>query len=222
MRRSPWWTSRYFGFDDESIDLTTLPLAERRALLEAPAWPFDGMNEAGVAVGMAAVPQADDRHDRGKPTIDSLEVIREILDHAGSADEAVAILGRYNIDWEGGPPLHYLVADRTGHAALVEYQGGQIIVLPNEGPWHAATNFTRSAITGNAAGQCPRYDALVGRLTTSGGNLDSNAALGLLQTVSQTESPTQWSVVYGMSTGQVDVVMGRRYDHVHSFRLGQK
>ena len=212
----------YLSFDDGSVDLTKLLLTERRGLLESPAWPFDGMNEAGVAVGMAAVPQADERHDLGKPTLDSLEVIREILDHAGTADEAVAILSRYNIDWEGGPPLHYLVADRTGRAALVEYHNGQIVVLPNDGPWHAATNFTLSAVAGDAAGQCPRYDTLTRRLTAAAGRIDNRAALDLLQAVSQAESPTQWSVVYSMSTGQVDVVMGQLYDHVHSFRFWPK
>jgi len=212
----------YLGFDDRSVDLTTLPLTERRGLLDAPSWPFDGMNEAGVAVGMAAVPSADERHDPGKPTVDSLEVMRAILDRAGSVDEAVAILGQYNIDWEGGPPLHYLVADRSGRAALVEFYGGAIIVLPNTGPWHAATNFTRSAVAGDAAGQCHRYETLVRRLTDAGGALNPRAALDLLQAVAQTESATQWSVVYGMSTGQVDVVLGRAYNQVHSFRIGQK
>ena len=145
----------YLGFSDKSVDLTALPLAERRGLLDAPSWPFDGMNEAGVAVGMAAVASADERHDPGKPTIDSLEVMREILDHAGNVDEAVAVLGQYNIDWEGGPPLHYLVADRSGHAALVEFHGGRIVVLPNPNPWHAATNFTRSAVDGGCRGAMP-------------------------------------------------------------------
>jgi hypothetical protein len=39
--------------------------------------------------------------------------------------------------------------------------------------------------------------------------------------VAQTETATQWSVVYGMSTGQVEVVMGRRYDRVHTFQIGR-
>ena len=190
----------YFGFGDEVRDLTALPLAERRALLDAPGWPFDGMNEAGVAVGMAAVPSgsqsaADERHDPGKPSIDSLRVMRELLDRAGSMDEAVALLKQYNIAWEGGPPLHYLVVDRTGRAALVEFYGGEIAVMPHAGPWHAATNFTRSAVAGDAVGQCHRYDTLVQRLTAATGALNSRDALGLLQTVAQTEAATQWSVV---------------------------
>jgi choloylglycine hydrolase len=167
------------------------------------------------------VPSADERRDPGKPAIGSLRVIRAILDSAGSVDEAIAVLKRYNIAWEGGPPLHYLVADRAGRAALVEFYGGQIVVLPDAAPWHAATNFTRSAIAGDAAGQCPRYDTLVRRLTETDGTLDSRAALGLLQAVAQTEAPTQWSVVYGMSTDQVDVVVGRSYGWVYTFRIGQ-
>jgi predicted choloylglycine hydrolase len=211
----------YLGFDDGRVELTSLPLAARRRLLDAPNWPFDGMNEAGVAVGMAAVPQADERHDPGKPAIDSLRVMRMILDRAGSVDEAVAILKQYNIAWEGGPPLHYLVADRSGRAALAEFHGGEIVVLHNAGPWHAATNFTRSAIVRDAAGRCRRYDALVRRLTDTNGQLSPSAALSLLRSVAQTESATQWSVVYDMNSGRVDVAMGRRYDKTHTFRLGQ-
>jgi len=210
----------YFGFGDRSVDLTKLPLAGRRALLETPFWPFDGMNEAGVAIGMAALPQAQAPYAPGKTYIGSLRLIREILDHAGTVDEAVGIIGRYNLGWEGGPPLHYLVADRSGRAALIEFYNGQTIVRPNEGAWHAATNFTRSAVAGDAAGTCWRYDSLVRRLTDSGGRLAAGEALDLLQTVAQPSK--QWSVVYGMSTGTVEVVMGRRYERVHAFRLGEE
>jgi len=207
----------YFGFSDRSVDLTKLPLAGRRALLETPFWPFDGMNEAGVAIGMAALPQAQAPYVPGKPYIGSLRLIREILDHAATVDEAVAIIGSYNLGWEGGPPLHYLIADKSGRAALVEFYNGQTIVRPNEGAWHAATNFTRSAVAGDAAGQCWRYDSLVRRLMDSGGRLAVGEALGLLQTVAQ--PGTQWSVVYGMSTGTVEVVMGRRYNQTYTFKL---
>lgn len=211
----------YFGFDDQVKDLMALPLADRRPLLEAPGWPFDGMNEAGVAVGMAAVPSADERRAPDKPAIGSLRVMREILDHAGNVDEAVAILTRYNVAWEGGPPLHYLVADRSGRAVLVEFYAGEIALLPNAGPWHAATNFTRSAIAGDAAGQCRRYDTLVRRLTDANGVLTPRTGLDLLRAVAQTETATQWSVVYGMSTGQVEVVMGQRYNLVYTFQIGR-
>ncbi len=100
----------YLGVDDKARTLTELPLDQRRALLQAPALPFDGMNEHGLVVGMAAVSSGNMQPDPSKQTIDSLRVIRKMLDQASNVDEALAILQRYNIDWGGGPPLHYLIA----------------------------------------------------------------------------------------------------------------
>ena len=102
----------YLGFEgDRSRNLTDLPLAERQSLLDAPSLPFDGMNEKGLAIGMAAIPAEDMPYDPQKRTIDHLEIIREILDHAGTVDEAIDIFKSYNIDM-GNVPLHGLLKDR--------------------------------------------------------------------------------------------------------------
>jgi len=208
----------YLGFGgSKATTLTDLPLAERRALLNAPLLPFDGMNERGLAVGMAAVPPGDMKPDPSKETIDSLLVIRKILDQASSVDEAVTILQRYNIDMEGGPPLHYLIADRSGRAMLVEFYQGKMVLMLNDRPWHQATNFLRSAVGENAQGQCWRYDTIFRQLTQAGGRLLAQEASSLLADVSQ--EGTQWSIVYEMNTGDVKVSMGRRYGNVHTFHL---
>jgi len=95
----------YLGFGAaKAEELTDSPLVERRGLLNAPFLPFDGMNERGLAVGMAAVPPGQMRPDPHKESIGSLMVIRRILDHASTVDEAVAMLQSYNIDMRGGPP----------------------------------------------------------------------------------------------------------------------
>ncbi|MCJ7433870.1 MAG: linear amide C-N hydrolase [Anaerolineales bacterium] len=96
----------YLGIDADINKLTELSLDQRQALLDAPFLPFDGMNERGLTIGMAAVPSGDMESEPNKETIDSLMVIRKILDQAGDVDEAVAILESYNIDWGSGPPLH--------------------------------------------------------------------------------------------------------------------
>ncbi len=107
----------YLGFAGNlAKGVADLPMIEQISLLDAPRLPFDGMNEAGLAVGMAAVPDGGVRPDPDKETIGSLMVIREMLDHARNVDEAVAILEAYNIETRGGPPLHYLIADRSGRA----------------------------------------------------------------------------------------------------------
>jgi hypothetical protein len=208
----------YFGFDgDKAHSVAGLPLAERQSLLSAPLWPFDGMNEAGLVVGMAAVPAGNMRPDPGKETIGSLGVIREMLDHAADVDEAVAILESYNVDMEGGPPLHYLVADCSGRAVLVEFYRGQTVIMPNENPWHQATNFLRASTGDSAQGHCRRYDRIHETLSAAGGRLDRQEAMDLLASVAQPN--TQWSVVYNASDGTIDVVMGRDYASPHSFQL---
>lgn len=207
----------YLGFGDDVDNLTHLELDERQALLRAPTLPFDGMNDRGLVVGMAAVADGDVQPDPNRETIDSLMAMRHILDRAGSVDEAVAILQEYNIDWGGGPTLHYLMADRLGRAALVEFCEGKVYVIPNEQSWHLATNFLLSSVVGSATGQCERYDNASHVLATTAGSINAGDAMRLLASVSQAN--TQWSIVYGMSTGTVSVTMGSDYNHPHTFHL---
>ncbi len=145
----------YLGLGDKVNRLTELPLGQRQALLKAPALPFDGMNEHGLVVGMAAVPDGNTRLDPGKETLDSLQAIRKMLDQASTVDEAGAVLQRYNIDWGSGPALHYLIADRSGQSVLVEFYQGKRQIIPNDKPWHLATNFLLSLCWRKRLGAMP-------------------------------------------------------------------
>jgi len=212
----------YLGFENKAENLAELPLVKRQALLQAPYLPFDGMNEYGLAIGMAAVPESNMPHDANKPDIGSLAVIREILDHARTVDEAVSIFGKYNINWDGGPALHYLIAENggdgngSGASVLVEFSDGKMAVLPNDNPWHLATNHLRVNAQGD--GGCDRYAKIRQQLTDTDGKITAPEAVQLLSDVSQAgDYPTQWSIVYGFSTGEIEVVMGREYSQQHNF-----
>jgi hypothetical protein len=208
----------YLGFGNaRAHGLTELPLKERDPLLDAPYLPFDGMNEHGLAVGMAAVPSGAMKSNPTKETIGSLMVIRNMLDYARNVDEAIAILGSYNIDFEGGPAIHYLIADPSGRAALVEYYQGEMIVIPNKEPWHQTTNFLRAGAGESPEGRCWRYDRISERLSASNGKLTPQEAMELLADVSQEK--TQWSIVYGISQRGVNVVMGRNYGDGPTYQL---
>ena len=207
----------YFFEEDVAKSLTEQSLETRQILLLAPYMPFDGMNEHGLAVGMAAVQGSRMPLDPDKPEIDSLDVIRKMLDHARDVDEALAVLQSYNVSMVGGPPLHYLIADATGRAVLVEFYEGEVILLPNETPWHLATNHLRVVAEEIGGWGCWRYKEIDERLVERQGRLSAQEALDLLEQISQPS--TQWSVVYEMSQGQVHVSMGRAYDAVHIFEL---
>lgn len=207
----------FLGIDLSAANsLTDLPLAERTALLSAPSMPFDGMNEYGLVIGMAAVDGSRATDNPGKATIGSIGIIREMLDHARDVDEALALMEKYNIDFTGGPAIHYLMADAGGKSALVEFVNGEMRVLAASDPWHVATNFLCSTTEGD--GGCWRYPILRNRLAETEGGLGSAEAMELLAEVSQPDS-TQWSAVYDLSTGRIRVVMGRQYAVVHEFEF---
>jgi hypothetical protein len=187
-------------------------------LLEAPYYPFDGMNERGLAVGMMAVPHAEGGNDAAKVTIGSLDAIRLMLDYAASVEDAVELLGRYNVDFTGGPPVHYLVSASTRRSAVIEFVEDTMRVIRSGTLWQVATNFT---ITGypfdSSPSGCWRYNQAWHVLEDADGVMTPAAAMNLLQSVAQ--SITMWSVVYGGATGDARVAMGRGYGNVHAFNI---
>jgi hypothetical protein len=194
------------------------PDDDPEALLGAPFVPFDGMNEKGLAVGIMAVPSASPPYDPGKPTLTGLEMIRYMLDEAATVAEAVALTEQVNIDFTGGPPLHYMISDASRGSAVVEFTSGGMSVIEPDVPWQVATNFIVTGHTAESAKEaCWRYRIAYTALEEFGASLSGEDAIGLLQSVSQ--SSTRWSVVYGMTSGDISVVMGRHYDTVLEYAL---
>jgi hypothetical protein len=206
---------QYLGYgpnpDLESIE-------SRDALLEAPFWSFDGMNECGVAIAIMAVDQARAPYDARRKTIADIHLVRLVLDHAGDAEEAVSLAGQFNIRI-GEPALHYLVSDRR-RAAVIEFVAGEMKVLWNSGPWHVSTNFILSgdrALEDPSSAACWRYRKLTEELGRADGRITITQGMNLLSAVSQ--NITQWSAVYELKTGRIRVVMGKNFDSGHAFTL---
>lgn len=197
----------YLGFDLDRLDNVVDP-ARNRALLLAPLLPFDGMNDQGVVVAMAAVPEWQVVPRPGRPGAGSVSVLRPVLDRAGSVADAVEIFSGYDIDYEDDPPLHYMFADATGRSAVVELVGGRPAVRWREGPWQLMVNFTLEGSTPEERDADWRYALAAARLDQAGGLLDRRQAFDLLAAVGQDD--TQWSAVYEPAEGTVHVATGRR------------
>ena len=196
-----------------------LPSWRRRlALLDAPHWPFDGLNERGLAVGCMAVPDDRAPYDSGKPTLGSLGVMRLMLDRAATVSEAQALVGRYNIDFAGGPHLHYLLADASGDAAVIEFSDGEMRVIRRQDPWQVSTNFPlfgRGPTGGSSP--CRRYNRAYAMLEHSRGRLSAEEAMSLLKDTAQAN--TMWSAVYDLSNLSVLVSVRRDYESHFSLEI---
>ncbi|MEH0845344.1 carcinine hydrolase/isopenicillin-N N-acyltransferase family protein [Micromonospora sp. CPCC 205711] len=190
------------------VDLSYLgvgpdPTGDRR-LLNAPLLPFDGMNERGLAVGLAADDGARATPVPGRPTVGSVRILRLVLDRAASVDEAVALFGRYNLDFDGGPALHYLLADAAGRSAVVEFVDGTMRVRRGEGRWQALTNVPVVGVPEEKLRDDHRYGVIAAALERAGAVVDAPAALRILDQVRQ--GHTRWSVTYGLRSGEVRVM----------------
>ncbi len=207
--------------DEEAIDrLDTASVDELLPLLDAPFLTFDGMNERGVAIGMASVdyecgyPSDPDKRDVG-----DLRLMREVLEAAATVEEAIAFLEGINPVSQGGPNTHYLIADRTPAAALVEYHDGEMYIFRSSGesPWQLGTNFPVVLTEGNPAGNCWRYDLIKATLRERGGALSADEAADLLQAVST--PMTRWSIVYDLAELEAHLVIEQDTEAVHTFSL---
>ena len=98
----------YLGVDRAHLDRSTTRATRRRVAAAVRRHEREG-RRGGDGRGAG-------RADQGRADVGSLGVMRQVLDRAASVDEAIAIFRRAPIDFEGGPPLHYLVADAPARA----------------------------------------------------------------------------------------------------------
>ena len=207
----------------EPADLDRLDECEAEKLLpllSAPFLTFDGMNEQGVAIGMAAVQYAHGYpSDSEKRDVGDLRMMREVLEAAATVDEAIAFLEGINPVSQGGPNTHYLIADDTPSAALIEYHDGKMVVFrsSDETPWQLGTNFPVVLTDGNPTGRCWRYDLIEETLRENGGDLSSLDSMELLESVSTPS--TQWSITYDLSKRIMYLAAGRSFDTVYGISL---
>jgi penicillin V acylase-like amidase (Ntn superfamily) len=204
-----------FYYDDQ---ISQQPIENLQDLLSSPYFLLDGMNEYGLTIGCMAIPNAENVINPEKVTLGSLAFMRLVLDYAININEAIDLWDNYNVYFPPGPDLHYLIADAEGNSAVIEWVGGEMIVLRNEQLWQVSTNFVIYGSLNSTKQGCSRYTTCKSVLSGSEGNIDPYEALNLLETVSQ--SSTQWSVVYNMQKKEIKIVMGRNYDSpIHKFSL---
>ena len=184
--------------------------------------PLDGMNEAGLAVSVnmiqdsAAIEQNTD-----KPDITTTTAIRLLLDQAGNVDEALELLGQYDLHGSMGMMVHFAIADSTGRSVAVEYVDNEMIVI--ETP--VLTNFYLAEGEKQGIGteqSHERYDILMNQLeeTSQMGMEDVRDALDSVSKDNFGEfESTEWSIVMNLSAGEARYYHRENYNQNYTFRL---
>lgn len=214
--------TRELGGDlyDPPNDLTEIPLTQRNGLLDAPFFSPDGINETGLVVALADISSRSYTPDPAKGYLYKTMLIREILDHAATVDEAADIALSHNLFDYGlnNFSTHALVADATGRSIIIELADRQIRIIENTEDFHAATNsplFGKSI--SEARGQCERYRYIYDRLSYLDGDMSLTQGMNILQTVGY--EFTQWSIVYDITNKALDLALDYDFTQYYHFEF---
>ena len=196
----------YFGYSMENLPV------DASGLEETPYMPFDGMNEKGLVVTMAAVHHADPPENETR-SVGEISAIRLLLDYAANVDEAIELLSGVNVVM-ADPPIHYLVADANGESVIFEFVEGEMKIY-RSGEFGIITNFILTGVDLPDESTCDRYDSVYRGLLEN--ELSMDIVWELLDGTSQ--SNTIWSCVYDIESLTVHIAMGRKYSTIHTFQL---
>lgn len=137
---------------------------------------LSGMNEDGLAIGIAAAKGSFQNFEEGKPYINDNTIPQLVLSNATNVDEAIAFLEQYNIG-AGSFRSHFLLADSSGKCVIVEWNGNMKVYEP-EKDYLVMSNFQIYNMTGFGK---DRYDSYVEALETCDGIVTEEEAMELLK-----------------------------------------
>src|SRR5687767_2315802 len=176
--------------------------------------PSGGMNEAGLVIELmwlddTQYPKTDDR-----PAIDVLEWIQFNLDTAATADDVIRNSETVRI--ASAVKLHYLVNDKKGNSATIEFLDGKLVAhsgdklpiatLAND-TYAKSLDYSKTAATTSSEYSLDRFSRAAAKSKEFERQARSEKeavdyAFDVLENVAQKNS-TQWSIVYDQKRDRI-------------------
>ncbi len=175
-----------------------------------------GMNEKGVFWDGLSCPYHEVLNSTDLPNYPR-DIFEHILDVCETCDEAIEILGQYNLQF-----LEYaqvLVGDRFGESFIIE---GDVIHHKNKF-YQVATNFLLSQHP-NPPYPCWRYTTASTMFEDNGAdNISAEFCASVLDAVHlQGAYPTQYSTVYDLKNKLIYLYYNHTYDQVKVFNISEE
>ncbi len=182
-------------------------------------FPYGGINERGLVIEQMALneseyPEIDDRFG-----LTELQWIQYQLDNSASVEEVIASEEILRVSPQSVAKLHFLVADKLGNVATIEFIGGKMIV-------HTAGSLPVPALANDTYGNSMQYlenfsgfggtkeipvsTAPLDRFVNAAAGLEEysegdiiNYSFEILDRLRQEDSSTHWSIVYDLSNLEI-------------------
>ena len=204
----------FLDWDESTFD--SLEINNKLTLATAYS-PSDGVNEYGLAVATLTDTAAIYPEQNDKVTLFDMTLPRLLLSKARSVEEAIHYTQRYNLFYDVAP-LHFMVADASGHSAVIEFVAGKMVVTKIQNKYQVVTNFTLYGNPTKTGFGKERYDNMQNTLEEQGGIISEEDALELLKR-NVIPGDEQWSAVYNLTKKTLSVTFSGEYEHVHHFKI---
>lgn len=202
-------------------DLSSLPDNVQAAVgLYAP---LDGMNEEGLAVSVNMIQDsATIEQDTGRPDLTTTTAVRLLLDQAADVEEAIELLGQYDLHASMNMMVHFALSDASGRSVVVEYVNHGMTVT--ETP--VVTNFylTEGEKYGIGTSQShERYEILQQALAEHE-MMTETEVRDALDSVSKDNfgdefSSTEWSIVMNQETKELTYFHRENYENGYTISI---
>ncbi len=183
-------------------------------------YPMGGMNEAGLVVELmwmdgTEYPEADTR-----PSVNTLLWIQYQLDNASTVQEVIDLDSKIRIS-KSSVPIHYLIADKNGNSAAIEFINGKMVYhTQGDLPFKVLTNDFYSASVDyvskykdfggdkefvsnpTSLSRFAHTCKLIKEYDFTGGIKPVDYSFNVLNEVTQPGS-TQWSIVYDLNKAKI-------------------
>lgn len=187
--------------------------------------PLDGMNEKGLCVSVNMIQDGEAiEQDTEKPDITTTTAIRLLLNQAATTQEAVDLLGQYDLHASMGYMVHFAIADSIGNSVAVEYIDNEMVVT--ETP--VLTNFYLAEGEKQGVGTSQsheRFDILTETLAEKQ-SMTQKDVRDALDSVSKDNfgefESTEWSIVFDQAALTAAYYHRENYKKAYLFRIGVK
>ncbi len=195
-------------------DMAKTPYGKK--LLVAPFYAYDGMNEHGLCAMVTGINSVKVSPQDGKESIFIGYIVRKLLDHSKTVDEAIKLIENY-IPFDlslNEINCHFFVGDASGKSVILEYQDGEWKKSYTAKNWQVMTNNEVYDVPDTLLRKkCWRYSTLSALLDNTKGNLNRNTGMQVLEDVSQ--SGTTWSVIYLPNSSELYFSVYQSWDKIY-------
>lgn len=182
-------------------------------------WVVDGINEKGLSINCATNGQEyfwEEPYPK-EAAVFSGHMARIVMDTCATVDEAVALIGSVRV-WFPNEGLHWIIADASGKAVVVEFDlDREMVVLDKKGPYELMTNTALQKGEEYVMNNCWRYRTAKPMLEA--GIMNTGDMFAVMNVIRPTSGGgrTLWTSIMDLNNRSFEVYYRKEYSRKYNF-----